>query len=166
MLKLNIKNFFLNFSVLIILFILDRLSKSYIIHLAEINGFVDIYISSFLNLYLTWNKGVAFGLFSFDQNYIYNLITFLIILISFIIFVIIIKTNNYNVYFYLLILGGSLGNLFDRLYYSAVPDFIDFHINEFHWFIFNVADIFITTGVVCLIFVEIFVNKKVNNENA
>ena len=165
MLKLNIKNFFLNFSVLIILFILDRLSKSYIIHLAEINGFVDIYISSFLNLYLTWNKGVAFGLFSFDQNYIYNLITFLIILISFIIFVIIIKTNNYNVYFYLLILGGSLGNLFDRLYYSAVPDFIDFHINEFHWFIFNVADIFITTGVVCLIFVEIFVNKKVNNEN-
>jgi len=165
MLKLNIKNFFLNFSVLIILFILDRLSKSYIIHLAEINGFVDIYISSLLNLYLTWNKGVAFGLFSFDQNYIYNLITFLIILISFIIFVIIIKTNNYNVYFYLLILGGSLGNLFDRLYYSAVPDFIDFHINEFHWFIFNVADIFITTGVVCLIFVEIFVNKKVNNEN-
>ena len=74
------------------------------------------------------------------------------------------RSNNFNVYFLLFIIGGSLGNLFDRLYYTAVPDFIDFHINNIHWFIFNVADIFISIGVICLIFVEIFFNKENKNE--
>ena len=102
--------------------------------------------------------------FSFEENLIYHLITTLIIIITFIIIFIIIKTNDYRAYFLVFILGGSYGNLFDRIYYSSVPDFIDFHINDFHWFIFNVADIFITTGVFCLIFVEIFYKKNVNKQ--
>jgi signal peptidase II len=147
-----------------IIFIFDRASKLYILKIVELNNSVDIYISSYLNLYLIWNKGIAFGFFSFEENYIYNLITILIIIIILIILFMIVKTKDYRVYFLLLILGGSLGNLFDRIYYLSVPDFIDFHINDFHWFIFNVADIFITIGVFCLIFVEIFYKKNVNKE--
>jgi signal peptidase II len=147
-----------------IIFIFDRASKLYILKIVELNNSVDIYISSYLNLYLIWNKGIAFGFFSFEENIIYNLITILIIIIILIILFMIVKTKDYRVYFLLLILGGSLGNLFDRIYYLSVPDFIDFHINDFHWFIFNVADIFITIGVFCLIFVEIFYKKNVNKE--
>ena len=146
------------------IFILDRLSKLYILKLVEDNNSVDIYVNSFLNLYLVWNKGIAFGLLSFNESYIYNLITILIALVTFVIFIMIYRSNNFNVYFLLFIIGGSLGNLFDRLYYTAVPDFIDFHINNIHWFIFNVADIFISIGVICLIFVEIFFNKENKNE--
>ena len=146
------------------IFILDRLSKLYILKLVENNNSVDIYVNSFLNLYLVWNKGIAFGLLSFNESYFYNLITILIALVTFVIFIMIYRSNNFNVYFLLFIIGGSLGNLYDRLYYSAVPDFIDFHINNIHWFIFNVADIFISIGVICLIFVEIFFNKENKNE--
>jgi signal peptidase II len=146
------------------IFILDRLSKLYILKLVENNNSVDIYVNSFLNLYLVWNKGIAFGLFSFNESYFYNLITILIALVTLVIFIMIYRSNNFNVYFLLFIIGGSLGNLFDRLYYTAVPDFIDFHINNIHWFIFNVADIFISIGVICLIFVEIFFNKENKNE--
>lgn len=146
-------------------FLLDRFSKLYILNLLETVEVLDIYISSYLNLYLIWNKGIGFGLFSFDQSIIYNSITFLIILINIIILIIIFKVNDFTVYFFILILGGSLGNLFDRLYYSAVPDFIDFHIGNYHWFVFNVADIFVSIGIICLIITEIFVKKEKENES-
>ena len=142
-----------------IIFSLDRISKLYVLSLLETNNMIDIYITSFLNLYLVWNKGIAFGLFSFDENSLYKFTTLLITLIILIIFVMMIKTENYKVYFLISILGGSLGNLFDRIYYSAVPDFIDFHIKGFHWFVFNVADIFITLGILCLIIAEMFPDK-------
>ena len=142
-----------------IIFILDRLSKLYILNLSENSQEVDIYITSFLNLYLIWNTGVGFGLFSSEQSFFYNLVTALIIFINIIIIFVIMKTKDYKIYFLLMVLGGSLGNLFDRLYYYAVPDFIDVHYYNFHWFIFNVADIFITFGITCLIFAEIFLNK-------
>ena len=159
---MNIKKFSICLFLTLFIFIIDRVSKLYILNIADITGNVDIYISSYLNFYLIWNKGIAFGFFSFEENLIYHLITTLIIIITLIIIFIIIKTNDYRAYFLVFILGGSYGNLFDRIYYSSVPDFIDFHINDFHWFIFNVADIFITTGVFCLIFVEIFYKKNVN----
>ena len=164
MLKINFKKFFLYSAIVILIFLLDRISKFYILNLAEINNSVDIYLTSFLNLHLIWNKGIAFGLLSFSQSSIYNFITILIVVIIFVILIIIIRSNDYRVYFFIFIFSGSLGNLFDRIYYSAVPDFIDFHLSDFHWFIFNVADIFISLGVLCLIFVEIFFNKKLNNE--
>ena len=162
--KINLKKTIIYTFIIIIIFSLDRFSKLYIFNLAETNNSVDVYLTSFLNLYLIWNKGIAFGIFSFDQSWIYNSISALITIIILIIFFMIIKSLDFRVYFFLFILGGSLGNLFDRLYYTAVPDFIDFHINNFHWFIFNVADIFISIGVVCLILVEIFYKNKQENE--
>ena len=165
MIKSNLKKFLIYSSIIILIFLLDRVSKIYILNLAETSSSVDIYINSFLNLYLIWNKGIGFGILSFEENFIYNLITILIVIINLIIIFMIIRSKDYKVYFWIFILGGSFGNLFDRIYYSAVPDFIDFHINNFHWFVFNVADIFISTGVICLIFDEIFFNnRKTTNE--
>ena len=164
MLKFNLNKILFYSIIVIFVFVLDRVSKVYILNYAETNSSVDIYINSFLNLYLVWNKGIGFGLLSLEENTFYNFITFFIFIIIFIIFYMIYKTNNYQVYFLLIILGGALGNLFDRVYYSAVPDFIDFYFKGFHWFIFNVADIFITFGVFCLIYVEIIKKNKINNE--
>ena len=164
MLKNNLKRLLIYLLIVILIFALDRLSKLYILNLAGTNSSVDIYINSFLNLYLIWNKGIAFGILSFEQNFIYNLITILIVIINLIIIFMIIRSEDYKVYFWIFILGGSLGNLFDRIYYSAVPDFIDFHINNFHWFVFNVADIFISLGVICLIFVEMFYKNKLTSK--
>ena len=66
------------------------------------------------------------------------------------------KSKGLYSYLIAMIIGGSLGNLFDRLYYYAVPDFIDLHFGNYHWFVFNVADIFITFGIIGLLFIEIF----------
>jgi len=160
MIKNNFKNNIIYILIFILIFAADRLSKLYILNLAEMNDSLNLYVTSFLNFYLIWNKGIAFGLFSFDQNFVYNFITSLIIAITVIILIIAIKSKDYKGYFFLSIFSGSVGNLYDRIYYSAVPDFIDFHLNDFHWFIFNVADIFISLGVICLIFVEIFFKKE------
>jgi signal peptidase II len=162
--RINFKKMFLNFIIVLIIFLTDRISKNYILKIAELQNTVDIYLTSYLNLYLIWNKGIAFGLFSFNESSIYNIITLLIVSITIIILVMTFKNVGFKKYSLLFILGGSLGNLFDRLYYSAVPDFIDFHINNFHWFVFNIADIFITLGIICLIFDEILTNNKKNEE--
>ena len=160
----NRKKFIYSALIITLIFFLDRLSKIYIISLAKINGSVDIFVTKYLNVYLIWNEGIAFGLLSFDQSNIYAAITLLIATISIVILVLIIKTNDIRFYFYSFIFSGAIGNLFDRLYYSAVPDFIDLHINSYHWFIFNVADIFITIGVFCLILVELIFDKSLSNE--
>ena len=160
----NVKKIAISISIIILIFLLDRVSKILILNILEETGKVDIYINSFLNFYLVWNKGIGFGLLSLEESTVYNFITFFIFIIIFIIFYMIYKANNYQVYFLLIILGGAIGNLFDRVYYSAVPDFIDLHINDFHWFIFNVADIFISIGIFCLIMVEIFFKKENIND--
>ena len=77
----------------------------------------------------------------------------------------ILKNSGFKKYSFLMIFGGALGNLYDRIFFKAVPDFIDFHIGNFHWFIFNFADIFISIGVICLIYDEIFLEKKENEQN-
>ena len=160
--KLFFKKTFIYFGIILFIFLADRISKLYILSVLEDLGFVDISINSYINLILVWNSGVGFGLLSFDQSNIYNAITSVIIFINLFIIYLIIKTNDFRVYFFLIILGGSLGNLFDRIYYSAVPDFIDISYNDFHWFIFNVADIFISLGIICLIFAELLNYKKKN----
>ena len=152
-------------SIIIAIFLLDRFTKLYVLSLVEIHNHVDIFVTSFLNIYLVWNKGIAFGLLNFEQSEIYNLITGIIAIISLAILVTIIKLKDIRVYFLSFIFAGAIGNLFDRLYYTAVPDFIDLHINNFHWFIFNVADIFISFGVICLILVELIFDKYLINEN-
>ena len=165
MIKINYKNILYSSLFVLIIFLIDRASKIYILQLAEQDNIVDIYLTSYLNLYLIWNKGIAFGLFSFNENYIYNIITVIIILVIIVILAMIVKTQGFKKFLLITILGGSLGNVFDRIYYSAVPDFIDFHINDFHWFIFNIADIFITLGVLGLIFDEILCSIKKNEKN-
>ena len=154
------KIFFFNLSIVIIIFLIDRISKIHVINLFNTLNDQQIFIASFLNFYLIWNEGIAFGLLSFDNNEIYNFITFFITIINIIIIYILIKINDFRRYFFSIILGGSLGNLFDRLVYNAVPDFIDFHIGNLHWFIFNLADIFITIGVICLILDEFIFKCK------
>ena len=161
--KLSFKKIAIYFGITLFIFLADRISKLYILSVLEDLGFVDISINSYINLILVWNSGIGFGLLSFDQSNIYNAITTLIIFINLFIVYLIIKTNDFRVYFFLIILGGSLGNLFDRIYYSAVPDFIDISYNGYHWFIFNVADIFISLGIICLIFAELL-NYKNKNE--
>ena len=157
-----IKNtIFLRFLIILIIFTLDRVSKTYIINLFNETQFDEIYLLSFINIYFIWNEGIAFGLLDFQNNLIYNFITCIIVVISLIILYLAFNNKNYVGYFFAIILGGSLGNLFDRIKYSAVPYFIDLHIGNYHWFIFNVADIFISLGIICLIFVELFYNKKV-----
>lgn len=159
MFKVNIKRTLLNSLIILVIFLVDRISKIYILKIAELESIVDIYLTSYLNLYLIWNKGIAFGLFSFEDNFIYQLISSVIFIISIVLVVMIIKSDGFKKYSMILILGGALGNLFDRIYYSAVPDFIDLHFQGFHWFVFNVADIFITLGVFLLIMLEFKDNK-------
>ena len=162
MIKNNFNKKVFGFLIFIIIFFIDRLSKIYILNLAEESQSLDIYINSYLNLYLIWNTGIGFGFFSSDTTFSYNLITFIIIIINIIILVMVFTAKKYQALIFLVILGGSSGNLFDRIYYNAVPDFIDFHYKDFHWFIFNIADIFITIGIICLILAEVFLNSKRN----
>ena len=157
------KVFFIYVLYVFILFTVDRITKFQVLNILENQDKVDIYINSFLSLYLVWNKGIGFGLFSFDDATVYNLITLLILFINGIIIYLILVEKGMKVYFLLTILGGSLGNFVDRIYYKAVPDFIDLNYQGYHWFIFNVADIFITLGIICLIFVEL-INYKSSDE--
>ena len=159
-LKTTKNSFFLISTFIASLFLIDRVSKILIIKKSqEIMG-GEIFSSRFINFELIWNKGIAFGLFSSDSGVFYQLISLLIIFIVMILIYFITKSKGFEKFGFILILGGALGNLFDRIFYKAVPDFIDLHINNFHWFIFNIADIFITIGVICLILVEIFFKKK------
>ena len=162
--KILLKKTIVYSMIVLFIFLADRISKLYILSILENLGYVDIDINSYINFILVWNSGIGFGLLSFDQSSIYNLITILIICINLFIVYLIIKSKDYKVYFFLVILGGSLGNLFDRIYYSAVPDFIDISYNDYHWFIFNVADIFISIGIICLIFAELLIYKR-NHED-
>ena len=155
------KNFYINTIIFFLIFILDRFSKIYVVNLDKVNYSPELYKSKFLNINLMWNEGIAFGLLSFDQSNFYNLLSLLIAIIVLFIFFMIIKNNNIKKYPLLMIFAGAIGNLYDRIAYKAVPDFIDFHIEEFHWFIFNVADIFITTGVIFMILIELIgINKE------
>ena len=158
------KTSFINLTIISSIFLLDRLSKLYIIYLDKINNGSEIYQSKFLNIYLIWNEGIAFGLFSLDDKHLYNILTLIILIVIIIILYLVVKNKGFKRYSLIFILGGAIGNLFDRIFYKAVPDFIDFHIENFHWFIFNVSDIFITIGVICMITLELIgKNDKIIN---
>ena len=143
------------------IFFVDRISKMYLINLQSMGTEIDFYIFSFLNFFLVWNTGIGFGLASTEANIYYHAITGIILLINFILIYYLIKAKGNAMYLFALIIGGSLGNLFDRIYYYAVPDFIDLHFGNFHWFIFNIADIFITMGIIGLIVTEFFRKENV-----
>jgi signal peptidase II len=154
------KNFYISFSIVALIYFLDRLSKIYVIQLDKNNLGSDIFNSAYLNIVLIWNKGIAFGLLSFSESYLYNIISLIIAIIIIVLVIMSLKSQGFKRYSLLMILGGALGNLHDRFFFNAVPDFIDFHIGNFHWFIFNVSDIFITLGVISMIVLELFDNKN------
>ena len=156
-----LKKHLVDFSIIIFIFLIDRASKLLIINSPETYEQYGISITSFLNFNLIWNEGIAFGLFSFDEKLYYNFLTIFICLITVVIIWLMFRSSGFEKLSYIMIIGGSFGNIFDRIFYSAVPDFIDIHINNFHWFIFNVADIFITIGIIFLISFEIFAKKKI-----
>jgi len=154
------KNFYISFSIVALIYFLDRLSKIYVIQLDKNNLGSDIFNSAYLNIVLIWNKGIAFGLLSFNESYLYNIISLIIAIIIIVLVIMSLKNQGFKRYSLLMIVGGALGNLHDRFFFNAVPDFIDFHIGNFHWFIFNVSDIFITFGVISMIVLELFDNKN------
>ena len=155
------KKFIINLSLILLIFLFDRISKIYVIYLDKKFFGSEIFFSKFLNIHLFWNEGIAFGLFSFNDNYFYNILTFFILIIILLIIFMIIKSDGFKKYSLLMILGGAIGNVFDRIFYKAVPDFIDFHVGDFHWFIFNIADVFITLGVILMIILEFTdINKE------
>jgi len=153
------KNFYLSFSLVALIYFLDRLTKIFVIQLDKNSLGTDIFSSAYLNIVLFWNKGIAFGLFSFDESLLYNILTLIISIIVVILVIMSLNSRGFKRYSLLMIVGGALGNLHDRIFSNAVPDFIDFHVGNFHWFIFNVSDIFITLGVISMIILELH-NKE------
>ena len=160
--KILKKSFIISSLLVFSIFLLDRLSKIYVIYLDKKFLGSELLSSKFLNIRLIWNEGIAFGLLSFNETIFYNALTFLILIIILIIFFMLSKSNGIKKFSLMMILGGAIGNIYDRIFYKAVPDFLDFHIGNFHWFIFNVADIFITFGVIFMIIIEITGNNKNN----
>ena len=160
------KKFYISFSIVSLIYFLDRLSKIYVIQLDKNNLGSEIFNSTYLNIVLIWNKGIAFGLLSFNESNLYNILSLIISIIVVILVVMALKSQGFKRYSLLMIVGGALGNLHDRIFFNAVPDFIDFHVGNFHWFIFNVSDIFITLGVIGMIILELVENKteKKNND--
>ena len=146
--------------IILAIFLLDRITKIYLLNMQASGTDIDFYINSFLNFYLVWNTGIGFGLISMETNIYYHILTTIIVIINIGLIYFLIKSKGIYSYLLVLIIGGSLGNLFDRIYYFAVPDFIDFHFGDYHWFIFNVADIFITLGIIGLISVELLGKEK------
>ena len=159
--KIELKKFDIySFFLILLTFGIDRLSKIYVINLIESNQ-KELIVNDFLNLTLNWNRGIGFGLLSFDASMVYHVISALILLIIIYLIYLMVTSDNFSKLILAFIVGGAVGNLFDRLTYFAVPDFIDFHINNYHWFTFNAADIFITIGIFLMIIKEFFISKKV-----
>ena len=148
--------------IIFIIFFFDRLTKLYLINLQASGTDIDFYIFPFLNFYLIWNTGIGFGLASMEANIYYHILTTIIVFVNLGLIYFLLKSKGIYVYLLATIIGGSFGNLFDRIYYYAVPDFIDLHLGDYHWFIFNVADIFITVGIIGLILIELLKKEKVS----
>jgi len=156
--KIFSKEVIISLLVIFSVFILDRITKTTIINHQLTNQ--SIFINEYLNLELVWNTGIGFGLLSQNANIYYHLTSLTIFLVIIFLIFLTIKANFSEKILFSLILGGATGNLYDRLVYFAVPDFIDLHIKDFHWFTFNIADIFITIGVIIIITQELLIKKK------
>ena len=148
-----------SFILILVIFALDRVSKTYVIKLIESNE-KELFINDFLNITLNWNRGIGFGLLSFKASTIYYLISLLILLIIINLIYLMVRSDSTGKIIIAMIIGGAVGNLFDRLTYFAVPDFIDIHIENYHWFTFNVADIFLSLGIFSMIIKELFFKQN------
>ena len=158
------KNFVINFFIILAIFGLDRITKLYVISENLKSLSAELFESKYLNIFLIWNEGVAFGLLSFNESFGYNLVTIIISIVIIVLIVMLLNAKKFKRLALLCVIGGALGNFYDRVVFNAVPDFIDFHIGDLHWFIFNIADIFITLGVIMLILLEIVKTKNANEK--
>ena len=156
--KIFSKETIVSLTVVFAIFIFDRITKVTIIK-NQLNN-QSIFVTDYLNFELVWNTGIGFGLLSQNANLYYHLISLLIFTVIIFLIYLIVKAEFLEKVLYCLILGGALGNFYDRLIYFAVPDFIDLHINDFHWFTFNIADIFITLGIFLIIIKDTIFRKK------
>ena len=154
------KKIFVSSSIILICFLFDRLTKIYTINFFITNNLDNYYINDFLNLSLIWNKGIAFGLLQSENSAHHFISIFILAIIIFIIYLIFKTKKKYEMVFFSVIAGGAAGNLFDRFFYNAVPDFIDLHYNEFHWFIFNISDVLISIGILLLVIFDIIRFKE------
>ena len=158
--KINLKKIDLySFFIIVLTFALDRFSKIYVIKLIETN-MSGVFVNDYLNITLNWNRGIAFGLLSFDATTVYHLISFLIFIIIVYLIYLMIKSDTSGKIIFSFIIGGALGNVYDRVTYFAVPDFIDLHMSNYHWFTFNFADIFISLGIFGMVIKEFLLNKN------
>ena len=154
------KNFVTNFFIILGIFAFDRITKLYVISENEKSLSAELFESKYLNIFLIWNEGVAFGLLSFNESFGYNLVTIIIAIVIIVLIAMLLNAKKLKRLALLCVIGGAFGNFYDRVVFNAVPDFIDFHFGEFHWFIFNIADIFITVGILLLLIVDIFFKKQ------
>tara|TARA_B100001287_G_scaffold254022_1_gene237135 strand:+ start:30 stop:521 length:492 start_codon:yes stop_codon:yes gene_type:complete len=154
--KIIIKNNLYCLIVISIIFFLDRYAKLFIL-----NNFTEdtYYLNNYINLDLVWNIGIGFGLLSSNSSLLYNLMSLIIGSVIIILIYVGLMSEKFDKLIYSIIIGGALGNFYDRLSYKAVPDFIDLHYNNFHWFTFNVADIFITLGILAFILRSFCIKK-------
>ena len=159
------KKIFLSFIIVLVCLILDRVSKIYIIDtFSQINVSNNIYVNPYLNFILLWNKGIAFGLLQSERMFYHIISVVILIIIFFVCFLIYQSKKKWEIIYFSLIVGGAIGNFTDRIYYMAVPDFIDLHYKDFHWFTFNVADICITFGIMLYLIFDMFRIKNAENE--
>ena len=143
--------------IVIATFSLDRISKFKIINNFNENTY---FINDFINFDLIWNIGIGFGLLSTSSSILYEILTLVIGLVILILTYISITSDKFDKYTFAIVIGGALGNFYDRLIFKAVPDFIDLHYENFHWFTFNVADIFITVGIISFLIKGVFLDNK------
>ena len=156
--KVFSKETIISILVIFFTFIFDRLTKTAIIN-HQLNN-QSIFVNDYLNFILVWNTGIGFGFFSQNANLYYHLISLVIFTVIIFLIYLVTKASFLEKIFFSLILGGAIGNFYDRIIYFAVPDFVDFHINNFHWFTFNIADIFITLGVIAILVKDLMQKKK------
>ncbi len=161
-LKKEIKKNIIFLLIISLIFYIDRATKNLVVKfLLERNS--SYYVNDYLNLDLVWNSGIGFGLLSFDSSIFYHTVTAIISIVIFVLIYLFYKSKTYEKIFYSSIIGGAIGNIYDRLIYFSVPDFVDLHFANFHWFTFNVADIFISVGVIGLILNELLKKKDKDN---
>ena len=157
-----IKENYLFLILIFSLFFLNRFAKIKALNVLEDKNY--LFVNDYLNFNLVFNTGIGFGLFKLNAGIYYNILTIFIFFVILVLLFFMIKSKSSEKVFFSFIIGGALGNLYDRIIFKAVPDFIDFHIKEFHWFTFNIADIFISLGIIFMIFNELII-KKIKNEN-
>ena len=151
------------FLIILFFLVLDQVSKNFMVLYFQSSILNELYIiklTSFFNLVLNWNKGVSFGMLNNINNgdIILSVVMILMIVSLFIWYF---RSKNKKLLLPLsMIISGALGNLMDRIRYGAVVDFLDFHVMEYHYPSFNIADSVIVIGLLMILYYDLRGNKS------